>query len=141
VGFVFSGMIAEALGRRKGLAAMMSGGVLGILIMIAVIHNLFLAEVFAFIGGGLLIGASGIWGTVLSEHLPTEVRASGVGFLYNVGSIAGGFVPFAVLSIVSGLGIDFGVAMGGTTITAVVLAIVVLYFARETKGVSLTDIR
>jgi SHS family sialic acid transporter-like MFS transporter len=141
VGFVFSGMIAEALGRRGGLAAMMSGGVLGILIMIAVIHNLFLAEVFAFIGGGLLIGASGIWGTVLSEHLPTEVRASGVGFLYNVGSIAGGFVPFAVLSIVSGLGIDFGVAMGGTTITAVVLAIVVLYFARETKGVSLTDIR
>ncbi len=141
VGFVFSGMIAEALGRRLGLAVMMISGVVGILLMIFFIHTLFLAEVFAFIGGGLLIGASGIWGTVLSEHLPTDVRASGVGFLYNVGSIAGGFVPFLVLSIVGTLGLDFGVALGGTTVTAVVLAIVVLYFARETKGVSLTDIK
>jgi SHS family sialic acid transporter-like MFS transporter len=142
VGFVCAGLVAEALGRRRGLASVMISGVVAILLMIFVIHNLFLAEALGFIGGALLIGASGgMWGTVLSEHLPTEVRASGIGFLYNLGSLAGGFAPFFVLSIVNTLGLDFGVALGGTTVIAVVLVLTALYFARETKGVSLTDIK
>jgi SHS family sialic acid transporter-like MFS transporter len=136
-GFFCSGLIAERLGRRAGLGLMLALGTVGVLVLVAVIDNIFLAELAAFFCGFMLVGSSGIWGTILTENLPSEVRASGVGFLYNVGVIGGGIAPFVVLSSLHRLDIDLRAGIGIFTVIASMLAGVLLWFVRETKGLSL----
>lgn len=139
-GFACSGLIAERLGRRNGLTAMLLSGAVAMVVLTLTVQDFWVAEVLSFIAGALLVGAAGIWGLILTEHLPTDVRASGVGFLYNIGAFAGGLAPFLVLSLRSRLGLDFGVALAGATVVTCVLACIILRFARETKGVSLENV-
>lgn len=140
IGFVCSGMIAERLGRRNGLTAMLVAGALCVIALVLVIHNFVLAEVAAFFSGALLIGAAGIWGSILTENLPTGVRASGVGFLYNIGSFGGGLAPFLVLFGIHRLGLQFGAGLALASVIAAGLAIIVLRFVHETRGISLEDL-
>lgn len=141
VGNLVSGLIAQGIGRRLGLVSMLIGGAFAVLLMTVVIHHFFLAVAATFVGSGLLIGSAGVWGTILAENLPTGVRATGIGFLNNVGGIAGGMAPFIVLSTARTLGLNLGTTLAGCTVFAVALAVVVTLFGRETKGVLLTDIK
>jgi SHS family sialic acid transporter-like MFS transporter len=118
---------------------MLAGGAAGVIVLILVIHDFVLAEVVAFVSGALLIGAAGIWGSILTENLPTEVRATGVGFLYNFGSFGGGLAPFLVLSAIGYFQLGFGSGLALATVFAAGLSIFVLRFARETRGVALSD--
>ena len=140
IGFVCSGMIAERLGRRNGLTAMLGTGAVCVIALVLVIHNFLLAEVAAFFSGALLIGAAGIWGSILTENLPTDVRASGVGFLYNIGSFGGGLAPFLVLFGIHRLGLQFGAGLALASVIAAGLAIIALRFVHETRGISLDDL-
>ncbi len=140
VGFLSSGVIAERFGRRNGLTAMLALGALCVVFLVLVIHSFALAEIAAFLSGAFLIGAAGIWGSILSENLPTDVRASGVGFLYNIGSFGGGLAPFVVLSGIHRFGLRFGSGLAIATIIAAILAIATLRFVHETRGVSIEDV-
>ncbi|HTJ28573.1 MAG TPA: MFS transporter [Candidatus Limnocylindria bacterium] len=140
VGFAMSGMIAEQLGRRNGLTLMLVCGAICVAAMVRVIHLPLLAFPAAFASGACIIGMAGIWGSILAENLPTEVRATGVGFLYNVGSFGGGLAPFVALSTIHGLRLDFGTGLAAITAASVVVSIVVLRFTRETKGIALNDV-
>ncbi len=136
-GFFCSGVLAERLGRRNGLTLMLALGTVGVCIVVAVVDDFMQAEMAAFFTGFMLVGSSGIWGTILAENLPSEVRASGVGFLYNVGVVGGGIAPFVVLSSLHQFNIEMKIGIGIFTIIASVIAIVLLRFSRETKGLSL----
>ena len=94
----------------------------------------------AFFAGFFLVGSSGIWGTVLTENLPRDVRASGVGLLYNVGVIGGGMAPFIVLSTIHRVDTTLAIGIAAFSVGAAVAALVVLKFVRETKGLRLQDI-
>jgi hypothetical protein len=49
--------------------------------------------------------------------------------------------PFVVLSTARVLGLNLGTTLAGCTVFAVVLAVVVTLFGRETKGILLADIK
>lgn len=134
-GFFFSGIIAQRFGRRNGLILMMVLGTLGLCILLSVIDRFVTAEAAAFFTGFMLVGSSGIWGTILAENLPSEVRAAGVGFLYNFGVIGGGIAPYVVLSSQRRFEIGMPTGIALFTIIPTILATVLLRFARETRGV------
>ncbi|MBN3801786.1 MFS transporter [Paraburkholderia sp. Ac-20336] len=139
-GFVASGFIAERVGRRLAIALMIGLGSLCVAGVVMTASNTLLALACAFLSGFFLIGSSGIWGTILTENLPRDVRASGVGFLYNFGVIGGGLAPFIVLSTMHRLSLSMANGIIAFTIGAAILGMILLRFARETKGIDLAQI-
>jgi SHS family sialic acid transporter-like MFS transporter len=140
LGFIASGFIAERLGRRNAISLMIAIGALFVAGVVLSVQNAALAAACSFASGFFLVGSSGIWGTVLTENLPRDVRASGVGFLYNFGVIGGGIAPFVVLSTMHRFGFTMPEAIIGFTIGAAILGMLVIHFVRETKGLSLDDV-
>ncbi len=139
-GFFASGFIAERLGRRAGISAMLCVGALCVVALVYSVNHILLAECFAFLSGFFLVGSSGIWGTILTENLPRDVRASGVGFLYNIGVVGGGIAPYIVLSTVKAANMTIALGIAVFTIGAALAAIVILRSVRETKGMQLSEI-
>lgn len=139
-GFVASGFIAERLGRRLAISLMIGIGAICVAGVVAAAQTIAVALVCAFLSGFFLVGSSGIWGTVLTENLPRDVRASGVGFLYNFGVIGGGVAPFIVLSTMHRLSLSMALGIVSFTVGAAVLGMVLLRFARETKGIDLAQL-
>ena len=134
LGFFASGFIAEYLGRRWGLGVMVAVGVAFVAALVYTVDILPVAVLCAFFSGFFLVGSSGIWGTILTENLPTEVRATGVGFLYNIGVIGGGIAPFIVLNTIHRINISVAMGIASFSVVAAVVAFILLIFARETKG-------
>jgi MFS transporter, SHS family, sialic acid transporter len=139
-GFFASGFIAERIGRRLALGGMLTIGSLFVAALVFSASSLGIALPFAFLAGFFLVGSSGIWGTVLTENLPRDVRASGVGLLYNVGVIGGGMAPFIVLSTIDRANTTLAIGIAAFSVGAAIAALVVLKFVRETKGLRLQDI-
>ena len=139
-GFFASGFIAERLGRRAGISAMLCAGSLCVVALVYSVNQFLLAECFAFLSGFFLMGSSGIWGTILTENLPRDVRASGVGFLYNIGVVGGGIAPYIVLSTVKAANMTIALGIAVFTVLAALTAIVILRSVRETKGLQLSEI-
>ncbi|HTJ25217.1 MAG TPA: MFS transporter [Candidatus Limnocylindria bacterium] len=138
LGYFSAGLAAERLGRRRALASMRALGCVAIVVLVVTLRLPVVPYVVAFLCGLLFIGAGGVYGAILSESLSTEVRASGVGFLYNVGSCGGGLAPFVVLSSLSALGISFGAGLAGWTVFGAAIAITLLLTCtRETRGAAL----
>jgi len=105
-GSVISGVIADRLGTRRTY-------VLGLVISLA-----FVVPVFALDGAhivwlwvlifGLQFTSQGISGLLpkfLSDHLPVNVRASSLGFCYNIGALGGAVAPIAGASIAESIGL------------------------------------
>jgi len=139
-GFFASGFIAERLGRRGGISIMLGVGSLCVVALVYSVNAFLLAEFFSFLSGFFLVGSSGIWGTILTENLPREVRASGVGFLYNIGVVGGGIAPFIVLTTVKAASMTIALGIAAFTIGAALAAIVILRSVRETRGMQLSQI-
>jgi SHS family sialic acid transporter-like MFS transporter len=119
-GSVVSGIVADRLGTRRTY-------VLGLLISL-----LFVIPVFALSSShvvwlwvmlfGLQFFSQGISGLLpkfVSDHLPINVRASGLGFCYNVGALGGAIAPIMGASVASALGL-------GTALTVLTLVFTVL---------------
>jgi SHS family sialic acid transporter-like MFS transporter len=119
-GSVTSGIVGDKLGTRRTY-------VLGLLISL-----LFVVPVFALTSDhvvwlwvllfGLAFFSQGISGLLpkfVSDHLPVNLRAGGLGFCYNVGALGGAIAPIMGASIASTLGL-------GTTLTVLTLGFTVL---------------
>jgi SHS family sialic acid transporter-like MFS transporter len=139
-GFVASGFIAERLGRRLAISLMIGVGSACVTGVVLSEYSPAIALVFSFLSGFFLVGSSGIWGTILTVNLPRDVRASGVGFLYNFGVIGGGLAPFIVLSTINRLSFSMALGIILFTIVAALAGMAILRFARETKGLDLSQI-
>ncbi|HCQ8222567.1 TPA: MFS transporter [Raoultella planticola] len=134
LGFFASGFIAEKYGRRLALGLMIGIGVLFVIALVYSVHILAAGMFCAFFAGFFLVGSSGIWGTILTENLPTEVRATGVGFLYNIGVIGGGIAPYIVLSTIHKVNMTVAFGIASFSAVAALLAFILLKFVKETKG-------
>ena len=88
--------------------------------------------------------ALGAWGCVYSytpEVYPTDVRGAGSGWASAFGRIGAFIAPFIVPVLYSSFGSDNGFMLVFAILAAAfaLVAIVILLFGRETKGISLTD--
>lgn len=119
-GSVCSGIVADRLGTRRTY-------VLGLLISL-----LFVVPVFAMSSEHIVWlwvllfglqffsqGISGLLPKFVSDHLPVNVRASGLGFCYNVGALGGAIAPIMGASVAASLGL-------GTALTVLTLGFTVL---------------
>ncbi|HEX8805485.1 MAG TPA: MFS transporter [Candidatus Aquilonibacter sp.] len=135
-GYVTAGYINDAIGRKRTFIIFS--------ICSAVMVPLYLYAVVAdwqLLIAGPLLGyfASGIFsgfGPYFSELFPSDVRAAGQGFCYNVGRGVAGIGPFAIGWIASVAPI--GTAMTIIAIAAYLLAVVAVLFLPETRGQELT---
>ena len=124
-GSVVSGIVADRLGTRRTY-------VIGLVVSLA-----FVVPVFALSGAeviwlwvllfGLQFTSQGISGLLpkfLSDHFPVNVRASSLGFCYNVGALGGAIAPIAGASIAASIGLGNALVVLTLTFTALVALLV-----------------
>lgn len=124
-GSVTSGIVADRLGTRRTY-------VLGLVISLA-----FVIPVFALSGAdvvwlwvllfGLQFTSQGISGLLpkfLSDHFPVNLRASSLGFCYNVGALGGAIAPIAGASIAASIGLGNALVVLTLTFTTLVAILV-----------------
>jgi MFS family permease len=81
----------------------------------------------AYFGYGYYAG----FGPILAEIFPTDIRATGTGFCYNVGRGVSAAAPAIIGVLAMSYGIGFGIA---TTAVAYLVACVFVLMLPETKG-------
>jgi MFS family permease len=132
VGYVTAGYINDAIGRKRTFVIFsLCSSAMVPLYLYAVVAD------WQLLIAGPLLGyfASGIFsgfGPYLSELFPSDVRAAGQGFCYNLGRGVAGIGPFAIGWLASLAPI--GTAMTAVAVAAYLLAVVAVLFLPETRG-------
>ncbi|MCV7419513.1 MFS transporter [Mycobacterium yunnanensis] len=119
-GSVASGVVADRLGTRRTY-------VLGLVISLFFVVPVFTLSSDHVVWLWVLLfglqffsqGISGLLPKFVSDHLPVNVRASGLGFCYNVGALGGAIAPIMGASVAASLGL-------GTALTVLTLGFTVL---------------
>jgi len=131
-GYLSFGPLADRVGRRRVFALMC----LGSLVMLPVTFltprtyvqvSLFL-PLLGFFNNGIFSG----FPIYLPELYPTRIRATGAGFCFNIGRVLAAAGPVATGYLVMVLG-SFNLAVC-TVATIYIIGLLILPFARETKG-------
>ncbi len=137
IGCLVFPFVAERFGRKRALLSYFLGA------LVFVPTTFFRAETFiqalvvsplmGFFAAGVFAG----FAIYFPELFPTAVRATAQGFCYNFARIVSAFAPIAVGAIVSAYG-SFAPAIAIVSLVYL-LGLIVLVFARETKGQALPD--
>ena len=132
VGYLAFPPIAERLGRRPAFAIMLTGSAVMLPATFFAPSSygsvLLLLPVLGFFSNGLFSG----FPIYLPELFATRIRATGSGFCFNVGRVLAASGPFLTGYLVTRLG-TFAHAASAVAVIYLV-GLVVLLFARETKG-------
>lgn len=144
-GFMVAGMLTctftiDRIG-RKPLALIGSLGVailLVILLLVPKTDPLLFAAVFFIFAFVEVMGAWGPAWAYMSEIFPTEVRATGSGFIGTMNRVGAGVAAFGVPVLLPAIG--FNNLIWLFVIGNVVLFLVLYFYAIETKGLSLEEI-
>ncbi len=137
VGYVTSAFLNDAIGRRLGFIVFAIGS--GVIVY-TYTHLPVSDGIMMILGFPLGFFASGIFsgmGPLLTEMYPTEVRAAGQGFCYNVGRGFAAFFPTLVGVAASTIGL--GNAIGVFAAGAYALVFVMALLLPETKGQELSS--
>jgi MFS family permease len=137
VGYVTSAFLNDAIGRRLGFIVFAIGS--GVIVY-TYTHLPVSDGIMMILGFPLGFFASGIFsgmGPLLTEMYPTEVRAAGQGFCYNVGRGFAAFFPTLVGLAASTIGL--GNAIGVFAAGAYALVFVMALLLPETKGQELSN--
>ena len=135
VGYFAFPPLAERIGRRAAFAVMMTGAAIALPCTFLAPRSyggvLAALPVLGFFTNGIFSG----FPIYLPELFPTAMRATGAGFCFNAGRVLAASGPFLTGYLVSQLG-SFARAASAVALIYV-LGLVVLLFARETKGMKL----
>ena len=135
-GYLGFGPLADRLGRRAAFLCFFAGGV--ILFPVTFLMTSGISQIFILLPlvGFFTLGITSGFPIYLPELFPTRVRTTGVGFCYNLGRI----VTAAGVLVTGALVGFFGsYAKAASAVSLIyVLGVVVLIFARETRGERLT---
>jgi len=136
VGYLGFGPLADRAGRRPAFLVFFLGGV--ILFPVTFLLTTGITQIFILLPvvGIFTLGITSGFPIYLPELFPTRVRTSGVGLCYNLGRIvtAGGVLITGTL-----VGFFGSYAKAASAVSLIYLiGIVVLIFARETRGERLT---
>jgi MFS family permease len=129
-GYVSYGIISDRIGRKKTYVAYLLIAAL-LLPIYGRMRNpaalLALGPFVGFFGTGLFSG----FGAVVAEIFPTHIRATALGFCYNLGRIVSAIAPFTVGSLAQ----TRGFATGFFILSGAFLFFAVMWiFIPETKG-------
>ena len=129
--------IADRLGRRPALTIYFVGAALAVPITFSFVEDysvaVLVSPLVGFFGAGVFTG----FAIYLPELFPTAIRATAQGFCYNFARFFSAAAPFVAGAMVSAHG-SFGRAI--TMIGLVyLLGLIVVIFARETKGQMLPE--
>jgi MFS family permease len=131
-GYVASGFVHDALGRRPTFAMFFAGSVASIaLFVLTPIARPEIGYVISLALGFFASGQAGGMGAYLAELFPTAIRASGQGFAYNVGRGLAGFGPLVVGSLAGTIGLGQAVLWVGAA--GAVAGLVALVWLPETR--------
>jgi MFS family permease len=132
IGYFAFPFFAEWLGRRPAFLLMLLGAAITLPAMFHVPRSyttvLLILPVLGFFTNGIFSG----FPIYLPELFPTRIRATGAGFCFNAGRVLAASGPFLTGLLVVHLG-TFGRAASAIALIYV-LGMLVLVFARETKG-------
>ena len=140
-GYFSAALLIEKLGRKPTLIIYFAGTAIA-----AWLFGHADSENMILITGCLLyFFALGAWGCVYSytpEVYPTDVRGSGNGWAAAFGRIGAFIAPFIVPAMYASFGSDDGFMLVFAILAAAFafVAIVILIFGKETKGMSLKDV-
>jgi MFS family permease len=132
VGYLSMGPLADRYGRRTAFALMCLGSLVFLPVAFLTPRSyaqvLLLLPLLGFFNNGIFSG----FPIYLPELYPTQVRATGAGFCFNVGRVLASLGPFLTGLLVAVLG-TFGRAASAIALIYV-LGLAILLFAPETKG-------
>jgi MFS family permease len=132
VGYFAFPPLAERIGRRPAFAWMLAGAAITLPAIFFVPRSyatvLAMLPVLGFFTNGIFSG----FPVYLPELFPTRIRATGAGFCFNAGRLLAASGPFLTGYLVAQLG-TFARAASAVALIYVV-GLIVLLFARETKG-------
>ena len=136
VGYLLFGPLADAIGRRGTFFLYFAGAVVTFPIAFLTTSSVDVLFLLIPFVGIFTLGVTSGFPIYLPELFPTAVRTTGVGFCYNLGRFvtAGGVFLTGYL-----VGVMGSYAKAATAVSLVYLVgMVVLLFARETRGQKLT---
>lgn len=136
-GYLLFGPVADRFGRRIAFLLYFVGGVIIFPVTFLATSNLTQIFVLLPIVGFFTLGITSGFPIYLPELFPTHVRTTGVGFAYNFGRI---FTAAGVLVTGWLVGFFGSTAKAASAVSLFyVLGIVLLIFARETRGQQLNQ--
>jgi len=136
VGYLLFGPLADAIGRRGTFFLYFAGAVVMFPIAFLSTSNVDVLFLLIPFVGIFTLGVTSGFPIYLPELFPTAVRTTGVGFCYNLGRFVTAGGVFLTGYLVGALG---SYAKAATAVSLVYLVgMVVLLFARETRGQKLT---
>lgn len=120
VGYNAFGLIADRIGKQRAVILSLVGTGLALPLYIQATDRtvlLWLGPAFAF-----FMAFAGLMGSYFAELFPTQLRATGTGFCFNVGRGISAFAPLALGSLSASLGFAMGIALcGGLFLVAAVV--------------------
>jgi MFS family permease len=129
-GYVTFGFISDAFGRKRTYVVFLIAAAILMLAYAATRQPavlLALGPFVAFFATGYFSG----FGAVTAEIYPTEIRATGQGFTYNIGRLASAVAPYTVGKLAETHGFHVALSMAAL---AFLLAAVAWIWIPETKG-------
>ncbi|MBI6567605.1 MFS transporter [Pseudomonas synxantha] len=137
-GFCVTAYLSDRIGRRPTLIIMSMGSWIVTVSYMFVPFNPFIAHVLGFLVGAMAIGMFAALGPFLSEQFPTQVRATCMGFSYNVGKSIGAMAVTGVGLLAAKLGL--AQTVGGFCLVAYAIAVIALMLLPDNKGIHLDDL-
>jgi MFS family permease len=137
IGCLIFPFVAERLGRKRALLGYFLGALIFVPTTFFLAETFFQALVVSPLMGFFAAGVFAGFAIYFPELFPTAIRATAQGFCYNFARIVSAVAPIAVGAIVSAYG-SFAPAIAIVSLVYL-LALIVLIYARETKGQALPD--
>jgi MFS family permease len=137
IGCLIFPFVAERLGRKRALLGYFLGALIFVPTTFFLAETFFQALVVSPLMGFFAAGVFAGFAIYFPELFPTAIRATAQGFCYNFARIISAVAPIAVGAIVSAYG-SFAPAIAIVSLVYL-LALIVLIYARETKGQALPD--
>jgi len=132
IGYISAGFLADALGRKKYMFLIFTGGLIVGPVMFNITPDLVTALIFTPLLGMFTLGAFSWMPIYLPELFATNVRSTATGFVFNTSRLIATPAPIYAALLFTTLG---GPAMSVTYLSLLfIISIVVVIFLPETKG-------